>query len=70
MILTKNDMLVEAKTMNKKLVEFIENNTVASDFKIKVIRHSVIMYSKLGKQQKALHSIGRYYELANEYIAT
>lgn len=70
MILTKNDILTDAKTMNKKLVEFIENNNVATDFKIKVIRHSVIMYSKLGKGPKALYFIGRYYELANEYMTS
>jgi len=46
MILTKNDILQEAKIMNKRLMEFVETNTVAPDFKMKVIRHSIILYTK------------------------
>jgi hypothetical protein len=69
MILTKNDMLTDAKAMNKKLIEYTESNAgVASDFKIKVIRHSVILYSKLLKFNKALQLLDKYYELTNEYI--
>lgn len=69
MVLTKNDMLMDAKSMNKKLIEYTESNAgVASDFKLKVIRHSVILYSKLCKFHKALSLIDKYYELVNEYI--
>lgn len=69
MILTKNDMLTDAKAMNKKLIDYTESSAgVASDFKIKVIRHSVILYSKLLKFNKALQLIDKYYELTNEYI--
>ena len=70
MILTKNDLLTEAKTMNKKLMEFIENNTVAPDFKIKVIRHSIILYTKQNKGDKAQQYIDKYFELAKEYVIT
>ena len=34
-------------------MEYVENNNVAFDFKIKTLRNSVIVYTKLKKYRKA-----------------